>query len=184
MNKRNVFVAIMLSALVIGCGKEETGTNNTQTTQKETVTEENVAKTEENTEKADTENSEKADTANSDNEEILLDDVYNWYVGDIWNPITDFREYIITGKNSCGDAFDAEFAYESYKKAIKKTDEYTAYIHENHPDIVVAWDKMMEQVDIVNANLADGFATGSEKIDTDLLSQYSQAFYDYYWENY
>lgn len=118
--------------------------------------------------------------ANPSEAEITIDEAYNWYVGDIWNPITSFRDYIESGTGSSGETFDAKFAYEQYQKKITMMDKYTTYIHEKHPDIASTWDKMMEQVKIVNQNLADGFETGSEKINTDLLSQYSEAFYDYY----
>lgn len=110
---------------------------------------------------------------------ISLDETYNWYVGDIWNPLTNFRDYIETGKSNTGGAFDADFAYDEYTKALENKEKYTDYIHENHPDIVNAWDKMMGQIDEINKNLADGYEPGSEPIELDLLSQYSEAFYEY-----
>lgn len=126
-----------------------------------------------------------AETGSGDDstEEMTLSGVYNWYVGEIWNPIVDFRTYIASGTDGTGKQFDADFAYDLYIKSKEETQKYTDFIHEKYPDITNAWDKMMEQVDIISTNLADGYETGSEKIDTDLLSQYNSAFFDYVHQN-
>ena len=112
-------------------------------------------------------------------EAIEFIEVYNWYVGDVWNVLNDFSDYVERGTDCMGQEFDAEYAYTKYLKTMESKDKYTNYIHENHPDIATAWDKMMEQVDAINENLADGFEVGSEAINLELLQQYSEDFYEY-----
>ena len=165
MKRISIFILSMALGLsvFVGCAKKKTSEQSA-----------NVSNN------AVTSGTESTTQANPTEAEITIDEAYNWYVGDIWNPITSFREYIESGTGSSGETFDAKFAYEQYQKKITMMDKYTTYIHEKHPDIASTWDKMMEQVKAINQNLADGFETGSEKINTDLLSQYSEAFYEYY----
>lgn len=121
----------------------------------------------------------KTETVIGEEKTLDIATVNNWYIGEIWNPITSFRDYIESGTDSSGEQFDADFAYDKYTKALEKKDEYTTFIHDNYPDIASTWDKMMEQVDIINKNLDDGYEVGSEEINTDLLSQYGESFYEY-----
>lgn len=117
--------------------------------------------------------------AEDDEEKLDLHDVRSWVTSDVWNNYCDLDAYINSGTDCCGREYDAEFGYKQYLKALDKREEYTEYIHKKHPDIIEAWDKMMEQVDIINANLEDGFETGSERLPIDLFQQYRDAFYDY-----
>ena len=188
-----VLLSMALGLLIfVGCTKNNNSTkndsNNAETEESEEITAANSSEEEPITidepykwveEESITIDEE---TNLSEEESITIDEAYSWYVGDIWNPITSFRDYISYGTDSCGETFDADFAYEQYQKKITLMEKYTTYIHDNHPDIASAWDKMMEQVESINQNLADGYETGSEEINTDLLSQYSQAFYDYYYD--
>lgn len=118
-----------------------------------------------------------------DDSDLDLDDVYDWYVGQIWNPITDFDEFIKSGKNSAGQDFDAQAEFDDYVDAIEHIDEYTDYIHEYHPAIKENWDKMMEQVKTINATLDLGFDVGTEKIDTTTLATLNEDFFKYANEN-
>lgn len=113
-------------------------------------------------------------------DKITLFDVRDWVTDGVWNNICDLNAYIDRGTDCCGREYDADFGYKQYLKALEKRDEYTEYIHKEHPDIAETWDKMFEQVDLINENLADGFETGSEKLKTDLFKQYESAFDDYY----
>ena len=119
----------------------------------------------------------------SDDSDIDLDDVYDWYVGQIWNPITDFDEFIKSGKNSAGEEFDTQAEFDDYVDSIEHIDEYTDYIREYHPAISDNWDKMMEQVRSINAVLDLGFDVGTEKIDISTLASLNEEFFKYANEN-
>lgn len=118
-----------------------------------------------------------------DESELNLDDVYSWYVGQIWNPITDFDAFIKNGKNSAGEEFDTQAEFDEYVDSIEQIGEYTDYIHEYHPGISETWDKMMEQVNAINAKLDLGFDVGTEPIDIKQLEEYNDTFFKYANEN-
>ena len=124
--------------------------------------------------------------------DIRLNDVTSWATGKIWNDgFCDIYHYVESGKNSVGDDMDIEFTVDNLKITLEKRGEYDAFIHtldDNVPEqaqLINAWDKMMEQTDILYQKAISDTPRPSDEtyeFNTDLFKQYFDTFYELSYE--
>lgn len=120
--------------------------------------------------------------------DIRLNDVTSWATGKIWNDgFCDIYHYVESGTNSVGDQMDIDFTVSNLKIAMEKKDEYNAFIHtldDSVPEqaqLINAWDKMMEQTDILYTKAITDTPRPSDEtyeFNTDLFKQYFDTFYE------
>lgn len=110
----------------------------------------------------------------------------NWLVGDVWNPMTSVRDYYETGKGSSGEEIDPEFLIAQLTKAMEKKAGYDKQMSElpaEFDELKSYWGKASEQIDIFWAYIQEHpLEVTGETFNTDLFSQYFQAFDDLYYE--
>lgn len=135
---------------------------------------------------SDSGESSTAKSSSQDASEVSVDDmlfeIENWYIGDIWNNIVDFNTYRLTGKDCTGSDIDIEFAYDTFKESYALKEEYSTYISslsDEYADLKEVWTKMNEQIELIYTDLeTNGLTQSGTGLNTDLLSQYSQTFYN------
>lgn len=120
--------------------------------------------------------------------DIRLNDVTSWATGKIWNDgFCDIYHYVESGTNSVGEQMDIDFTVSNLKIAMEKKDEYNAFIHtldDSVPEqaqLINAWDKMMEQTDILYTKAITDTPRPSDEtyeFNTDLFKQYFDTFYE------
>lgn len=120
--------------------------------------------------------------------DIRLNDVTSWATGKIWNDgFCDIYHYVESGTNSVGEQMDIDFTVSNLKIAMEKKDEYNAFIHtldDSVPEqaqLINAWDKMMEQTDILYTKVITDTPRPSDEtyeFNTDLFKQYFDTFYE------
>ena len=130
--------------------------------------------------------------ASSMESSIKLTDVSEWATGDLWNDgFCDIYHYVESGKNSVGDDMDIEFTVDNLKITMEKRGEYDAFIHtldDSVPEqaqLINAWDKMMEQTDILYQKAISDTPRPSDEtyeFNTDLFKQYFDTFYELSYE--
>lgn len=115
--------------------------------------------------------------------EDYLNEIKNWYIGEIWNNFVDFDSYRKTGKDCTGSDIDIEFAYDDFKKSYTLKDGYDSYINnlpDEYDDLKSVWGKMNEQIESIYDDLEEnGLENIADGLKLDLLRQYSDKFYDY-----
>lgn len=126
--------------------------------------------------------------ASSKESSIKLNDVTSWATGKIWNDgFCDIYHYVESGTNSVGEQMDIDFTVSNLKIAMEKKDEYNAFIHtldDSVPEraqLINAWDKMMEQTDILYTKVITDTPRPSDEtyeFNTDLFKQYFDTFYE------
>ena len=93
----------------------------------------------------------------------------------------------MSGTNSVGEQMDIDFTVSNLKIAMEKKDEYNAFIHtldDSVPEqaqLINAWDKMMEQTDILYTKAITDTPRPSDEtyeFNTDLFKQYFDTFYE------
>lgn len=111
-----------------------------------------------------------------------INTINNWYIGEIWNNFVDFQSYRLTGLDCTGSKIDINFAYKNFKKSYKLKEEYDVYIAclgSNYSEIKDTWSLMKKQIEIIYADLEEnGVKKDGSYLDLDLLSQYSDKFYE------
>ena len=111
-----------------------------------------------------------------------INTINNWYIGEIWNNFVDFQSYRLTGLDCTGSKIDINFAYKNFKKSYKLKEEYDVYIAclgSNYSEIKDTWSLMKKQIEIICADLEEnGVKKDDSYLDLDLLSQYSDKFYE------
>ena len=123
----------------------------------------------------------------SDDAVSQIGDARNWLVGDVWNDgICDMSHYYENGKNSLGQTMDPDFTLSQLGKTMSEKNEYNDMMNklpDEYAEITDLWNKIMEQVDMLYAEIQSRGTevTGSE-LDTGLYQQYFSAFDDMYYE--
>lgn len=111
-----------------------------------------------------------------------INTINNWYIGEIWNNFVDFQSYRLTGLDCTGSKIDINFAYKNFKKSYKLKEEYDVYIAclgSNYSEIKDTWSLMKKQIEIIYADLEEnGVKKDGSYLDLNLLSQYSDKFYE------
>ena len=115
-----------------------------------------------------------------------LNTINNWYIREVWNNFVDFQSYRLTGLDCTGSKIDINFAYKNFKKSYKLKEEYDAYIAclgSNYSEIKDTWSLMKKQIEIIYDDLEEnGVENDGSYLDLDLLSQYSDRFYNLVYE--
>lgn len=115
-----------------------------------------------------------------------INTINNWYIGDVWNNFVDFQSYRQTGLDCTGSKIDIDFAYKNFKKSYKLKEEYDAYmasLSSNYSEIKDTWSLMKKQIEIIYDDLEEnGVENDGSYLDLDLLSQYSDRFYNLVYE--
>lgn len=185
--KRKLTLLLTACLLTTGCGatnqpvseQSEAAQSTTTMEAKEETTETEATTTVEET-TAESTTTIAAEPEYTDND---VNDAYNWLIGDVWNKgLHDVRD-VLNGSKM--EEFDVDFCIENLKIAYAKKEQYNEIIHALDSDIteqaqlILAWDKSIEQTDLLMSALENGVPDASS-FDTELLSQYSRKFYDLY----
>jgi len=118
-------------------------------------------------------------------EEILEDDpkdvlweINNYVIGDLWNDgFCEISHYLEDGKGSYGQDIDIDFTKSQLDKAMEKKtgyDEYIVGLDNKYSDIKEVWDMLSPEID----SLYQQVQSGAPTINTDLFTQYRDAFSD------
>lgn len=123
----------------------------------------------------------------SDDAVSQIGDVRNWLVGDVWNDgICDMSHYYENGKNSLGQTMDPDFTLSQLGKTMSEKNEYNDMMNklpDEYAEITGLWNKIMEQVDMLYAEIQSrGTEVTGSGLDTGLYQQYFSAFDDMYYE--
>lgn len=120
-----------------------------------------------------------------DDPEELIQEVYNWYVEDIWNVgLCDVKWCLEDGTSSTGEELDIEFTMTNLKKSMEKLDEYNKQMNElsdDYKDIKYTWSKMYDEITRNYNLIKDKDLKAKQKIDgfnTDKLQQYHDKLFD------
>lgn len=123
----------------------------------------------------------------SDDAVSQIGDARNWLVGDVWNDgICDMSHYYENGKNSLGQTMDPDFTLSQLGKTMSEKNEYNDMMNklpDEYAEITDLWNKIMEQVDMLYAEIQSrGTEVTGSGLDTGLYQQYFSAFDDMYYE--
>jgi len=105
------------------------------------------------------------------------------YVTGLWNDgFVNVSWYTSQGTNSTGETMDIEFTLERLKEEVEKKPEYDSYIQglgTEYDGIKSVWNKLSEQIDILNDHLQNNppkAETEYDGFDTGFFEQYHEAF--------
>jgi len=156
----------VLSALLIGCGKEKS----------------DAEKLRDEIEKAFGSN---VSTVEEGSTEGTLREIDNFVTCDIWNKgFVDISWYIKSGTSSTGETIDIDLTVERLGKAIEKKSEYDTLINElgeDYAQIKSIWSKLSGEIDSMYEYVKQNPPQANSKdsgFDTGLFKQYSEAFSD------
>jgi hypothetical protein len=110
--------------------------------------------------------------------EKMLLDIYDYVVIDLWNDgFNNIKDYLNTGKDSCGQDLDIELTKSELSKAMKKKPEYDQYINnlgDEYSDIKIIWGKLSPEADKLFAQI-EGNTTS---LNVDFFRQYMDVLLD------
>lgn len=175
---KGLLITALCCMILCGCGQNDSA----QTEQKESSAAEIVTTA---SETVDTTVADETAVTESVSHEYTDNDVnaaYNWLIGDVWNDgIREVRDVV---KGTKTEEFDVDFCIANLKAVYAKRDEYNEIIHalddsSEQAQLVLAWDKSLEQADLLVGLLENGMPT-ADSFNCDLISQYSSKFYELY----
>ncbi len=112
----------------------------------------------------------------------VLAEINNYVVGELWNDgFCEIKYYLLDGTGSYGQEIDIDFTKSQLDKAMEEKagyDEYIAGLDSNYADIKEIWNKLSPQID----SLYEQVQSGAQSLNTDLFSQYRDAFSDLVYE--